>query len=324
MSRKRSDSVASVAATDDLTICSVTYGDGPVLAVNRRLSERLNPGGLPRWLVVRNRPEQPADDALESDPGFDVVPGAEMGEHIDGQGPRSVHHALGMNLVPAHVSTRFVMYLDPDCFVLRPNWVEEVIAHMLERSLTTFGVPYHPRAAQKIRYIPCGVGMVVDTDRLSLEGVDWRPRTDVGADRMSFCDRLVDTALRRADSQHRLRIEASLDTGIDFYRRHRDQNLATECVQPVMLPMHLRSRLKHPRERVFEAILPDHFCLLPRRPGYFTDRGFAFHGHRDLANEGCEEYLWRDAPFAVHLRGGPPALREDLDELEGVLHDLTS
>lgn len=308
---------------DQLTICSISYGEGPLLRINRRLCERLNPGGLPRWLVVRNRPVQEADRDLGSGDGFDVVEGAEFDGGVIDAAPRSVHHAMGMNLVPAHVRTRFVMYLDPDCFVLRPNWAQDVLTHMLERELATFGVPYHPRTSQKIRYVPCGVGMLVDTERLPIAAVDWRPGLDNSSPgRTSTRDLVLYALLRRAKMAHRLRIEASLDTGIEFYRRHRDERLTTECVQPVMLPLHLRSRLKHPRERVLEAVLPERFCLLPRRPGFFTDRGFASLGHRDFATEGCEEYLWRDTPFALHLRGGPPALREDLDELDRALTEL--
>jgi hypothetical protein len=289
------------------------------------LCERLNPGGLPRWLVVRNRPVQEADRDLGSGDGFDVVEGAKFDADVVDAAPRSVHHAMGMNLVRSHVRTRFVMYLDPDCFLLRANWVQEILTHMLERDLATFGVPYHPRTSQKIRYIPCGVGMLVDTARLPIDDVDWRPGLSPSQrGRMPVGDLVVDAVLRRAKMAHRLRIEASLDTGIEFYRRHREESITTECVQPVMLPIHLRSRLKRPRERVLEAVLPERFCLLPRRPGFFTDRGFAALGHRDFATEGCEEYLWRDTPFALHLRGGPPALREDLDALDRALADLVS
>ena len=43
--------------TADLTICSVTFGDRPLLELNRELTERLN-DVRPVWRLVRNRPLQ--------------------------------------------------------------------------------------------------------------------------------------------------------------------------------------------------------------------------------------------------------------------------
>ncbi len=218
-------------------------------------------------------------------------------------------------------------FLSPDCFLLRPGWVEDVVGHMLDKGLATFGVPYHPRARQKIRYVPCGVGMVVDTERLPLVGIDWTPGTveerDEGPE-LRGAARAAAALLRRAGMDHRLSAETSVDTGIAFYRRHRAAGVATECVQSVMISQHLRSRTKLPRECVLETLLPDRFCMLPKRPGYITDRGLASLGHHDFAGENCEEFFWREEPFALHLRGGPPRLREDLRGLERALAALVA
>lgn len=305
---------------DRLTICSVSFGEGPLLALNRRLTAHLNEV-VPRWLAVRNMPVQTADDTLgEEGSGFDLVEGVALDEGTVGtRAPRSMHHALALNLVPQHVDTRFVMYLDPDCFVVRPDWVEEVLAHMLAHDLATFGVPYHPRAPRKIRYVPCGVGMVVDTQRLALEGLDWTPGTVEDRDRgmeSSRADRMIQALLTAAKMPHRLTAGASVDTGVDFYRRHRAERAATECAQSVMQAGYMRAKLKHPRERVLEVLLPDRYCWLPKQPGYITDRSFAHAGYEDTATMGCEEFMWRDEPFALHLRGGPPELREDHGAIE--------
>ena len=40
----------------DLTICTVSYDSGPYIELNLALTERLNPGEQPRWLVCENSP----------------------------------------------------------------------------------------------------------------------------------------------------------------------------------------------------------------------------------------------------------------------------
>ena len=77
----------------------------------------------------------------------------------------------------------------------------------------------------------------------------------------------------------------------------------------------VRGVLRHPRELALEKLLPDAWCLLPRGRDSFTDRTFASLGAPDVHGQGAEEYLWRDEPFAFHLRGASQRLLE-LDGLD--------
>lgn len=307
----------------DLTICSVVFGEGPLIELNRRLTMSLNPGADLRWRVVRNLPVQDADRSEELEAHFEVLDGVELDlDEVGTRSPRSYHHGLAMNLLAAGLTTRYVLYLDPDCFIVRRDWIAEVLSHMAERRLATFGVPYHPRTPQKTRYIPCGVGMFVDTERFPVSDLDWTPGTaDERIERASATGalrRMLQAVLPEDTSRRRLMGGASVDTGLEVYLRHQAGEIPTETVQPVMLPTYLRSAFKHPRERALEVLLPDTYCYLPKRPGYMTDRGFATYGFVDTASMGIEEYVWRDEPFALHLRGGPPSLRSD----SGALVDL--
>ncbi|MEI9964338.1 MAG: hypothetical protein WDM92_06200 [Caulobacteraceae bacterium] len=66
---------------------------------------------------------------------------------------------------------------------------------------------------------------------------------------------------------------------------------------------------------LLNAFLPDRWCYRPKRPGYISPAGFREAGLPDFRGLGWEEFLWRGAPFAVHVRGelqrGPAGGVED-------------
>jgi hypothetical protein len=307
----------------ELTICSVVFGDKWCLDLNRRLTDRLNPGGGVHWRVVRNRPHHPRDRFDPAEP-YEVIDGVELPEELGKlHNARSHHHAAALALASVDVGTRFVLFLDGDCFVIRPGWLADVTEHMLAEELAFFGVPYHPRHPSKLRYFPCAVWLMVDTHRVDIESFDWTPGNGQVAPEARPSDRIWKALLSGESYRHRLRVESSTDTGISIYRRYRSaRTVHSECVVPVLGPEHLRVRDRHPRQILLEKLLPDRYCVLPGRAGYFTDVGFAAHGLPDMSAVGCEEYMWRGEPFALHLRGGPPELRGDPEALAELLDRL--
>jgi hypothetical protein len=289
----------------DLTICAVTFGDRPFLELNRQLTERLN-DLRPVWRMVRNHPVQADDIRGSEDMPFETVEGPELPEDLRASKMRaSHHHALGLRVASSDVGTRYVLYLDPDCFIVRRNWLGDVVEYMERRELAFFGVPHHPRSVSKYRYFPCAVCLFVDTNHVDVAELDWTP-ADEGVpdpDDRTWFDPILAAYLRR---KHHFRLEGdlSLDTGFRVYRRYR-RRVDSECVQPVMRAEHLRRKLAPPKQRVLEKVLPDRYCLVPKKRGFFTDEGFAAHRYLDTADLGCEEFMWRGQPFALHLRGAP-------------------
>lgn len=305
--------------TADLTICSVTFGDRPLLELNRELTERLN-DVRPRWRLIRNSPVQEDDLTGRNEMPFEVLDGPELPDTERHSKTRtSYHHALGLALASSGLETRYLLYLDPDCYVVRRDWIRDVLEHMEREELAFFGVPYHPRSISKYRYFPCAVCLVVDTQAVDVAQVDWTPEVPDSVRRTGL-DRVLASYLAK---RHKFRLEGdgSLDTGFRLYRRYAAVT-RHECVQPVVLREHLRRKLSPPRERVLEKVLPDRYCLLPKRRGYFTDEGLAAHGYADTAALGCEEFMWRGEPFALHLRGAPE-LAGDLDAVREVLAQFT-
>ena len=60
----------------------------------------------------------------------------------------------------------------------------------------------------------------------------------------------------------------------------------------------------------------DDLSYLPRRKGFIVHDGFLERGFPDFREEGWEEFIWLDAPFAFHIRGEVHRARVgDVDEL---------
>jgi hypothetical protein len=303
----------------DMTICSVSFGDWPLIELNRRLCERLNPKTRVRWRVVRNLPAQPSDMAAGGD-DVEVIDGESLDETARAASKhRSYHHALGLNRACRDLQTRYLALVDADCFVVRPHWVRDVLNHMRDRGLAFFGVPYHPRSIAKVRYFPCAVFSVIDTRQVPADALDWTPEAVVGRRPDGWLDQWLQRRLRDGDMAWRLRSEESEDTGIRVYTRFRSGGLASDCAVPVYTAAHAPRKLATPRQLALEQILPDRYCIVPKRRGAITDRGFADAGIEDLSAQGCEEYMWRGDPFALHLRGGPAELRANPESVRDTL-----
>jgi hypothetical protein len=236
----------------------------------------------------------------------------------------SYHHAAGLNIALENVRTRYAVVIDPDLYVVRPNWLEDVIAHMTQHDLAVFGVPWNPRWYQKFRYFPCTHLMVID-----LQKCRWR-RDMLAPDLVrpggkyvsKFWLEFPETAkagawaglrslisnLPRAigeDRRQRQTIGASHDTGFSLLEEFkRDPRLKAETATAVFTPkIGFMPATVTPLQRLVDAVAPDRWSYLPKKPGYFTTRGFDAFGFPDTRALGWEEFLWKGEPFAFHVRG---------------------
>ena len=236
----------------------------------------------------------------------------------------SYHHASGLNLALEQVRTRYAVVLDPDLYVVRPNWLKEVIDHMAERDLTVFGAPWNPRWYQKYRYFPCTHLMVIDLQNLRW-GKDmlapdlvrpggkyistfWQGFPEVRQQGRWSARRHLAGNLKRAiqeDLKQRSTIGRSHDTGFNMLQEFTTRpGLKAECLVPVFKPGHgFQPPTVTPQQVAADRLLPDHMSYVPKKPGYFTDRGFDDFGYPDFRALGWEEFLWKGEPFAFHVRG---------------------
>ena len=285
----------------DLTICSVVFDDRWHLDLNWDLCRRLNPGVQARWLVVENKPKQPHDAiVLPVAPTYDVVEGVDPSDDPQEAARRSsFHHGRGLNVAGRHVKTRYALYLDPDCYMLRPNWLVDVLQHMQRRNLAFFGIPYAPQWFRKPRYFPSAVCLVIDTHQVPLTTVDFQPVT--GDVPYTLGERLIRRAMVTLGNRDRWDIGRARDTGFLFTQRYRhNRQFRWESVQPVFKGVEDLPDVK--TRPWIERLMPDTYSFVPRRRGYTTRRDFQSFGLYDYRALGAEEFVWRDAPFAVHLR----------------------
>jgi hypothetical protein len=293
-----------VRRADGLTICSVAFRAKECLDLNDRLVRRLNPDEAPpEWLLFDNNTD--ASETIDTgDPRFTVVTPASADGFVLGY-----EHALGIAALLARVRTRFLLILDPDCFIVRPDWLRDIPAHMAREGLGFFGTPINPRRHNSYRYFPYMVCMFVDLDRVELRDLCFVPDVwRLGAN-VAYAIRKALTRMPRAGYAFRwLLTEQYKTNGFRLREQFGDgQAVKFECVQPVWnVDAELRSG---GIKRWLHTLTPGAVSPIPKKPGYCTPRGFATAGAPDVEALGWEEFMWRDEPFAfhvgsVHAKGG--------------------
>ena len=283
-------------ADHELTICTVVYRDEPFVEAHQRLAALLNPDETLQWVVVANKPAPPY--APPEIPGCEIriIDGADPpGDPEGGKRHRSWHHAAGLALATPHLRSRFVLLLDSDCFIVRPRWVSEIPAYMRANRLAFFGVPYHPRLPIKMRGVPCAVGLFVDTEQVELASLDWVPRASTPL-KLSAAETLLRRIVTLVGEKDRLTIGSSEDTGISVYRRARTGALRHDAATPVLLRHQLLPLVTSPRSLALDRLLPESLSYVPKRRGAWAEAGFA----PELTD--FEEFVWKQEPFAFHLR----------------------
>jgi hypothetical protein len=287
--------VPETFAANELTICSVAYKSRQCLDLNHRLLRGVNPEGpVPTWLLFDNN-----DDARERIDGRDgrftvVRPDQRMGF-------MGYEHALGLLALLAEVKTRFVLFLDPDCFVVRPHWVSGVMSHMIERELTFFGTPINPRRHNSYRYFPYCVCMFVDLARIPRRELALLPGVWDMRAALEYRLRGVLPSVPRVGALFRwLLTEQWRTNGWQLRQRYAEHaTIRNECVQPVWnieeaIPSGSVRRLVH-------TMTPGSVSPIPKRPGYTSPIGFREMGAPDVDALGWEEFVWHNEPFAFHI-----------------------
>ena len=145
----------------DLTVVSVVFRDKAMLDLNYKLTTSLNQGLPLNWIVVRNKPVLWEDWMPGDEERFQFVEGAET-DPLWGPRYRSYHSSAGHDIATRQIKTRFALFMLPDFFAVRRNWISDVINHMLENRLDFFGLPYHPEKYKEIRYFPRQEGLFVE------------------------------------------------------------------------------------------------------------------------------------------------------------------
>jgi hypothetical protein len=276
-----------------------------------------------RWIVVENTPNGGRMILNQEDENVLILKGSPRDNF---QTPNE-HHASGLNKALEYVNTRFLLISDPDFYIIRPNWIEDVISYMKSNDLSFFGVPWHPKWYRKYRYFPCIHCLFVDLEKVPMSTLDFMPDfVPLGSGSMQGEMRKSSSIVKLRNNvppifKHGIKLLKFLtierrhigwdgDTGSRFYIRfHQKEGYYYECVIPVFRPRwDLQVPIPWGLNRRIERILPDHLCYIPKRPGYFSKRGFL---DDETITSQWEEFLWKDQLFGFHVRGYPK--RKDRD-----------
>jgi hypothetical protein len=312
----------------DLTILSVNFKGKFYFDLNFTCAAALNKTDALKWIVAENTPEG-ADGKIDfSDKRFQVIPGIDS-KTIPQEPRGSYHHGTALNKGKEFLKTRFALVLDPDFFIVKQNWITEVLSYMVKNDLSFFGVPWHPRHWQKYRYFPCVHCVFIDLSKVALDSLDFRPdlinnpsrqfkpRFWIEYQRLQSQKRWLRRCywlLRQPwlsieeDSEQRHYIGSSRDTGYFLYQKFsRDDRYKSGTITPVFhpgqdifIPAGV-SRLQS--SKMIECLKTDRNSYIPKRRGYFTGKGFRENGFVDVNGLGWEEFVWQDEPFGFHMRG---------------------
>jgi hypothetical protein len=325
----------TIDPASELTILTVALQDHvPYVIANHRLQRRLSPGRVSWWVVDNDDGAVARALAVAGLEDVVVLPGVSRSE-IPVVGAGSYQHGMALNLMAAHCPTRFLLVLDPDLYLLCAQWAADVLEYMDSTNTAFFGVPWHPVWYGKYRSFPSVHCMFIDTRSVPVHELDFRPalserpvhklssRAEAGAPvapggtSLRKVLQAAATLLRVLYHLTLLRrqIGQTWDTGRAVREGFGDRRATVADVvaprEDFRFPFHLRTSLGWWLERV----LPGRWSFVPR--GYVTSRSFTDLGLPSGREHGWEEFLWRGAPFALHVRRTKQS-RSDV----GALRDL--
>ena len=107
-----------------LTICSVSFRNRSHLLLNQAVSQTLNPSTRLQWKIAENTPSAEAQQRLNPTAEMTILEGYQVAPHE--VMPPNYHHALGLNEVLRHLDSRYVLILDPDFYIVRPDWARDM------------------------------------------------------------------------------------------------------------------------------------------------------------------------------------------------------
>jgi glycosyltransferase involved in cell wall biosynthesis len=254
-----------------------------------------------------------------------MIPGAHLTEaEANSIAYGTFHHAKALNIAYSYAKTDHILILDPDCFILRPNWIEDTIYFMEANEVAFMGTPYHPRRFVNYRYFPTVICMFINRYQLERQNYfycDFSPVADYAEYTkeiyfplraktykprnlfrflthrryrrpFSYKDTLEAIRLCILQNVRHMNVYTYKDTAARLYDYYHDkvkiENLTVQSED-----------FRRWFEKLFDFFLPDALALFPKkRQGYITNEVYEpLQDYKHIA----EYYYWRDEIFAFHI-----------------------
>ena len=156
---------------EEITICTVLFEDDILLQKNIKKISDLNEKIKINWIIAINKNINKKTKFENYGSNILLIDG--INENLIGSA--ALHHTIALNLTKKEVKTRFVLFIDPDFFLIKNNFLNEMIDYMQKNDVTLIGAPWHPKWYSKFRYFPCHHCMFVNTKKIDLDLLDFRP-----------------------------------------------------------------------------------------------------------------------------------------------------
>lgn len=298
-----------------VTVCTVSYYNKTHIDINWELTHFLNQDYVPSWIVIENTPVDAPEYMQFAPERYNVEQGPPfVKDHVR---PESYHHGRALNQAIQKVQTRYAVILDPDFYIVYPNWVSAVIEHMQANKLAFFGVPWHPSWYTKWRYFPCVHCLFIDLDSIDKASLDFLPSDELVVKKETYFELLktnknfslqlrmflllFSSPLWFLMRRHFV-IGNSQDTGYALYRDFHC-GYRYDVATPVYKPRKEYQANYALINRIIDRCLPDKLSYLPKRRHYYTSKGFYESGYTTQPPQiSCEESMWQSVPFGLHLR----------------------
>ena len=314
---------------NEITICTVSHNDEIFIQKNIEMLSKLNKQIKINWIIAINKNINKKIKFENHGSNILLIDG--INENLIGSA--ALHHSISLNLTKKEVKTRFVLFLDPDFFLLKKIFINEMIDYMQSTNTPLIGSPYHPKWHTKFRYFPTCHCMFVDTNTISLDVLDFRP-TKVVWDkeyskynqinhRKSLLNRIFDKIIIsnnfiKYNFVHRKYNGFDGDTSHRIYLNLRDKykfkifNPGFNIKNDWLIPISWRLN------NLIEFFLPEKYCFFPKRKKLII---FETKFINYLSSFSYECFYWKNQPIGFHIRGHPKKIinkRNKEKELENI------
>jgi len=304
-----------------LSIVTVSYKSKQLLEVLARCIEDLNPDVHYEWLVVQNTPEETQDqDIRRNDSRFRFIEGPFLTqEESENRAYGSFHHAKALALGYSYARAEIVLVIDPDFFILFPNWIQHAVKMMERNKLDFFGAEYPSRRIRDYKNFPMVSCMFVHRGNLHRQGMyslDFSPGCNGHSNKKEIYGTIAQQRVLKACShavQRRDTVYAKFWKEIIWFYltskwRHAgiNTNRDTGCKifdEYYHTSAHVKLKVfsKDPRtcfEKIVDAFLPACRRLHPRHASnqQGLDQSF-FKKYRSKV----DEYFFENELYAIHI-----------------------
>jgi len=235
---------------------------------------------------------------------------------------RSIFHSKGLSIGIKNSKSKYLLIIDPDFFVIKKNWIKNIIEFMEKKNIDLFSSPYHPVKDWIKPFIPSVYFMILNTEKIKKNNLDFSPpevneilnkkkilKQNLFENDFIFYWVLLISFLFR--DKYRYQIRKLGDVGHNLLNFKEAKLYLTSPAISKIRDLKL-NRL------ILDKFLPDRYRLIQKNSNFSfkTFKDFNYYDFREL---GCQEYFWQKEPFAFHLRGSIKPFDNNLDDLKKIL-----